>query len=141
MHYFNLYCAIIDFSQLSAINPLRACARVTVVAVSVCLCACVCPLSHISPLGFLFVVKTLQPTQWATKVKKVCGVFSEHVQLQRLSATSLDGHTSGRPFSYRKHACALWIYYTRVLDKTARFPYAITVSSPYILALQRSLQG
>ena len=50
------------------INPRRACAaRVTVVVVSVCLS--VCPLSHISPLGLLFVVKTLLRTQQATKVK------------------------------------------------------------------------
>ena len=31
-----------------------------------------------------------------------CGVFSENVQLQRLSATSLDGHTSGQPFFLQK---------------------------------------
>ena len=31
-----------------------------------------------------------------------CGVFSENVQLQRLSATSLDGYTSGRPFFLQK---------------------------------------
>ena len=30
---------------------------------------CVCPLRHNSPLGFLFVVKTLSSTQRATKVK------------------------------------------------------------------------
>ena len=53
------------------VNHRRACAaRVTVVAVSVCLSVCVCPLSHISFLGLLFVVKTLPSTQQATKVKE-----------------------------------------------------------------------
>ena len=49
-------------------NPWRACSarfRFTVVAVFVCL------LSHISPLGLLFVVKTLPHTHQAMKVKKV----------------------------------------------------------------------
>ena len=60
----------------SAINPQHACAaRVKVVAVSaclcvcVCVCVCVCPLSHISLLRLLFVLKTLLRTQRATKVK------------------------------------------------------------------------
>ena len=33
------------------------------------MCVCVCPLSHISPLGLLFVVKTLSRTQRAMKAK------------------------------------------------------------------------
>ena len=52
--------------------------------------------------------------------QKICGVFSENVnvQLQRSSATSLDGHTSGRPlFLQRTRMC---IVDTRVLDKTVR---------------------
>ena len=40
--------------------------------------------------------------------QNICGVFSENVPLQRLSAPSLDGHTAGRPFLYREQACALW---------------------------------
>ena len=49
------------------INPRRACAaRVTVVG-------SVCPLSHISPMERLFVLKTLSRTQRATKVKKFVG--------------------------------------------------------------------
>ena len=74
----------------TVINPRHACAaRVTVVAVfvcqfvcvcvcvsvSVCVCVCVCLLSHISPLELLFIVKTLQCTQWATKVKKFVVFF------------------------------------------------------------------
>ena len=54
------------------VNPRRACAaRVMVVAVSVYLSVYLCPLSHISLLGLLFVVKTLPSTQQATKVKNV----------------------------------------------------------------------
>ena len=49
------------------VNPRRACAaRVTVVG-------SVCPLSHISPMERLFVLKTLSRTQRATKVKKFVG--------------------------------------------------------------------
>ena len=54
------------------INPRHACtARVTVVDLSFCLS--VRPLSHISPLERLFLLKTLSRTQWATKVKKFVG--------------------------------------------------------------------
>ena len=57
---------------MDVVNLWHVCAaRVTVVAVSVYLCVCVCLLSHISPLGLLFVIKTLSPTQRATKVKKI----------------------------------------------------------------------
>ena len=60
---------------MSIFNPWRACAaRVMVVAVCVCVCVCVClfvcPLSHISPLGLLFIVKMLPRTQRTKKVKK-----------------------------------------------------------------------
>ena len=40
-------------------------------SVCLCVCLCVCPLSHISPLELLFVVKTLPYTQRETKVKRV----------------------------------------------------------------------
>ena len=54
-------------STLYIINPRRACAaRVTVVG-------SVCPLSHISPMERLFVLKTLSRTQRATKVKIFVG--------------------------------------------------------------------
>ena len=59
---------------------------------------CVCLLSHISPLERLFVLKTLSRTQRATKVKNICGVFSETAPLQRSSTPSVDGHTYSRPF-------------------------------------------
>ena len=80
---------------LCVINPRCACAaRVMVVAMSVCLsvcvCVCVCPLSHISPLGRLFVVKMLPRTQWATKVKKFFGIFSKTALLPRSSTPSLE---------------------------------------------------
>ena len=60
-------------------------------------CLSVCLLSHISPLERLFVLKTLSRTQRATKVKKICGVFSETAPLQRSSTPSVDGHTYVQP--------------------------------------------
>ena len=56
-------------------NPRRAGYGSCRVCVCVCVCVSVCPLSHISPLGLLFVVKTLPRTQRAKKVKK-CVAFS-----------------------------------------------------------------
>ena len=54
-------------ARVTVVNPRRACAaRVTVVG-------SVCPLSHISPMERLFVLKTLSRTQRATKVKKFVG--------------------------------------------------------------------
>ena len=52
----------------------------------VCVCVCVCLLSHIVRLELLFIVKTLQCTQWATKV-------SETALLPRSSDPSL-----GQPY-------------------------------------------
>ena len=121
-------------------NPRRACARVAAVAVSVCLSVClsvcVCPLSHISPLGLLFVVKTLPRTQRATKVKKFVA-FS--LKMLRSSATSFDGRTSGRPSENTHAHCG---YVSSRQDRSrCEAPYAIAISSPCILALQKSLQG
>ena len=45
--------------------------------------------------------------------QKIC---AENVQLQRSSATSLDGHTSGRPFFLQR--TRMRIVDTQVLDKT-----------------------
>ena len=55
-----------------------------VVAMSVCLCVClcVCLLSHISPLGLLFVVKMLPPIQRVMKVQKNCGVFCSIAEIE-----------------------------------------------------------
>ena len=46
---------------------------------------CVCPLSHISPLGPLFVLKTLLRTHRAMKVKKFVA-FSLKLRLSRAMA-------------------------------------------------------
>ena len=74
------------------INPRRACAaRVTVVAVSVCLS--VCPLSHISPLELLFVLKTVSRTQWATKVKKFVAFSLKPMRFGERALPPFDGHT------------------------------------------------
>ena len=76
-----------------------------VVVVSVCLS--VCPLSHISPLGLLFVVKTLLRTQHATKVKKIVA-FS--LKLRRSRATALPalyGYRAAGHFLSAEYARAL----------------------------------
>ena len=76
------------------INPRRACAaRVTVVAVCVCVCLSVCPLSHISPLGLLFVLKTLSSTQLAMKVKKFVAFSLKPTRFGDRALPPLDGHT------------------------------------------------
>ena len=101
---------LVLFSFMSLINPRRACAaRVTVVAVSVCLCVCVCvcPISHISPLGLLFVLKTLLGTRQATKVKKFVAFF---LKLRRSRATALPalyGYRAVRHFLSALYARAL----------------------------------
>ena len=78
--------------DLIIINPRRACAaRVTVVAVSVCVS--VCPLSHISPPGLLFVVKTQLRTQQATKVKKFVVFSLKRLFCQDRALPPFDGHT------------------------------------------------
>ena len=48
--------------------------------------------------------------------QKICGVFSENVQLQRSSTTSLDGYTSGQLFFLQR--TRMHIVDTRALDKT-----------------------
>ena len=76
------------------INPRRACAaRVTVVVMSVCLsvCLCVCPLSHISPMERLFVLKTLSRTQRATKVKKFVGFSLKMLRCKARAVPALYG--------------------------------------------------
>ena len=111
-------------------NPRCTCvARVTVVAVSICLCVCL--LSHISPLGLLFVVKTLPCTQWATKVKTF-----ETVPLQRLNTPSHDGHTLGQPFFLQR--THMRIVHTQVLEfdhSRCDAPYTIAISSPWSQSL------
>ena len=67
------------------INPRRACAaRVTVVG-------SVCPLSHISPMERLFVLKTLSRTQPATKVKKFVGFSLKMLRCKARAVPALYG--------------------------------------------------
>ena len=62
------FTLLVDSCTVLSINPRRACAaRVTVVG---SVWVCVCLLSHISPLGRLFVLKILSRTQQATEVEK-----------------------------------------------------------------------
>ena len=81
------YLRSLLFTSYVVINPRRACAaRVTVVAGSVCVRVSVGPLSDISPLELLFILKTLSPTQ---RVKKFCSVFSKTHVFRRSIAPSL----------------------------------------------------
>ena len=72
-------------------------------------CLSVCPLSHISPLGLLFVVKTLPRTQHATKVKKYVA-FS--LKLRRSRARALPAL-----YGYRAVGHSLSAEYARALLK------------------------
>ena len=77
-------------------NPRRACAaRVTVVG---SVCVSVCPLSHISPMERLFVLKTLSRTQRATKVKKFVGFSLKPLRCRDPALPPLYGHAYSRPF-------------------------------------------
>ena len=100
---------------LHIINPRRACAaRVTVVG-SVCLSVylCVCPLSHISPMEHLFVLKTLSRTQRATKVKIFVGFSLKPLRCRDPALPPLYGHAYSRPFFHacsRVRACVFLVY-------------------------------
>ena len=69
-----------------------------------CVCVCVCLLSRISPLGLVFVVKTLLCTQ---RGQTFCGVFSETPLLQRSLAPSHDGGSAIFPTENARAHCAL----------------------------------
>ena len=67
--------------------------------VCVCVCVCVsvclsvCPLSHISPLEPLFVLKTLSHTKRAMKVKKFVAFSLKPTRFGDRALPPLDGHT------------------------------------------------
>ena len=70
-------------------------------------CVSVCPLSHISPLGLLFVVKTLSRTEHATKVKKFVA-FSLKLRRSRVTALpALYGYREVGHFLSAEYARAL----------------------------------
>ena len=88
------------------INPRRACAaRVTVVG-------SVCPLSHISPMERLFVLKTLSRTQLATKVKKFVGFSLKPLHCRDPALPPLYGHAYSRPFFLRKARMRIIVFTT-----------------------------
>ena len=95
------------------INPRHACARIMIVAVSVCVCVSV--KSHFTS-GASARRENAATYLAGNEGQIICGIFSENVQLQRSSATSLDGHSSGRPFFLQR--TRMCIVGTRVLDKT-----------------------
>ena len=61
--------------------------------VVVCMCVRVCPLSHISPLGPLFVLKRLSHTQQATKVKTFVVFSFKLLHFRNRALPPLAGHT------------------------------------------------
>ena len=65
-------------------------------------CVSVCPLSHISPMERLFVLKTLSRTQRATKVKNFVGFSLKPLRCRDPALPPLYGHTYSRPFFLRK---------------------------------------
>ena len=82
------------------------------------MCVFVCPLSHISPLGLLFFLKTLLRTQGATKVKHFVA-FS--LKLRRSRATALRafyGYRVVGHFLLAEYARALLKYH---IDRGAEF--------------------
>ena len=104
LHAVSSPCILYSFTMI--INYRHACATsVTVVVVSVCVS--VCPLSHISPLECLFVVKTLPHTQYSTKVKKYVA-FSLKLRRSRAKAFSaLYGYRAVGHFLSAEYARAL----------------------------------
>ena len=64
---------------------IRACVHSLILGAHLC----VCLLSHISPLECLFILKILSCTQWATEVKKICGVFFETTPFKSYSLICL----------------------------------------------------
>ena len=117
----------------SKLNPWRTCtARVTVVAVSVCVCVCVCPLSHISPLGLLFVLKTRLHTHWATKVKKVVAFSMKLCRSRAMALPALYGYRAVGHFLSAEYICALL---KRHVDRGAEFGRYKTVSSATFMPL------
>ena len=88
------------------INPRRACAaRVTVVGLSVCVC--VCPLSDISPLERLFVLKSISRTQRATKVKNFVGFSLKPLRCRDPALPTLYSYMRSAIFFPCGRACAL----------------------------------
>ena len=99
------------------------------------MCVCVSVKSHLTS-GASVHRENAATYSAGNESQKICGVFSENVELQRSSATSLAIHRIGH-FSYREHACALWI---RQFDKTVRDVIwnAVLDKISYIIAGQRS---
>ena len=86
----------------------------------VCLfvCVSVCPLSHISPLGLLFVEKTLSHTQHAKKVK-IFVAFSLKLRRSRVTVLpALYGYLAVGHFLSAEYARALLKCH---VDREARF--------------------
>ena len=121
------------------INPRHACAARVTYSCRVCT-VCVCPFkSHFTSGGLLFVVKTLPRTQRATRSKQLWRFLKMFHTLQRSSAPSLDGHTSVRPFFLQ--GTRMCNVDTRVIVHDVKLPTRLhAVSSPCVLALQRSLR-
>ena len=110
---------------------------VTVVAVSVCVCLCVC----LSIKRHLTSGASVRPENAVTysadnKGQKFVSFSLEMFQcrdqvIPPLMAIHQVGH-----FSYREHACALWIRKSDKDGTCCDASYVITLSSPGVLALR-----
>ena len=76
----------------------------------------VCPLSHISPMERLFVLKTLSRTQRATKVKKKVGFSLKPLRCRDPALPPLYGHAYSRPF-FSCTRMRIYRVYTRMIHR------------------------
>ena len=103
------------------------------VCLSVCLSVCVCPLSHISSLGLLFVLKTLLGTRQPTKVKKFVAFFLKLLRSRATALPALYGYRAVRHFLSALYARALL---KRHVDRGAEFgQWKSSVSSATFMPL------
>ena len=72
---------------------VSVCVCVCVCVCGVCVCVSVCPLSDISPLELLFVLKTLSPTQRVTKVKIFVAFSLKPMRFGDRALPPFAGHT------------------------------------------------
>ena len=114
----------------------------TCLSVSRSVCVSVCPLSHISPLGHLLSWKRCHLLISGQRRSKYLWRF-----LWTCSVTKIERYLPWWPYIGSaifptENTHAHYGYASSRQDRTrCEAPYAIAVSSPCILALQRSLQG
>ena len=120
------------------------CVCVCVWCVCVCVCLSVCPLSHISPLGLLFVLKTQPRTQLATKVKKYVAFSLELLLCRDRALPPFDGYICIRSAicpADNTHAYCAYAKFSKVRDvmlslHAVSFPCVLCSFMTIILGLE-----